>query len=77
MLKTRNLITQPTVGDYNTAVNQINKDYRRNIRNMNISLSQLEAAQDLLEDRYERLLSIEKELKRLIFICNELIEGLK
>lgn len=77
LLKTKNLITQPTVNDYNTSVNQINRDNRKVVRDMDVSLTKLEEAQALLEDRYGRLLELEKELRRLTFICQELLDGIR
>ena len=77
MLRTKNLISQPTVNDYNTSVNQINRDNRKVVRDMDVSLTKLEAAQALLEDRYSRLLELEKELRRLTFICQELLDGIR
>lgn len=77
MLRTKNLVTQPTVNDYNTSVNQINRDNRKVVRDMDISLTKLEEAQALLEDRYERLLELEKELRRVTFICQELLDGIR
>lgn len=77
MLRTKNLVTQPTVNDYNTSVNQINRDNRKVVRDMDVSLTKLEEAQALLEDRYGRLLELEKELRRLTFICQELLAGIR
>lgn len=77
MLRTKNLISQPTVNDYNTSVNQINRDNRKVVRDMDVSLTKLEEAQALLEDRYSRLLELEKELRRLTFICQELLCGIR
>jgi len=77
MLRTKNLISQPTVNDYNTSVNQINRDNRKVVRDMDVSLTKLEEAQALLEDRYSRLLELEKELRRLTFICQELLDGIR
>jgi len=77
MLRTKNLITKPTVNDYNTSVNQINRDNRKVVRDMDVSLTKLEEAQALLEDRYERLLELEKELRRITFICQELLDGIR
>ena len=77
MLRTKNLVTQATVNDYNTSVNQINRDNRKVIRDMDVSLTKLEEAQALLEDRYSRLLELEKELRRLTFICQELLDGIR
>ena len=44
---------------------------------MDVSLTKLEEAQALLEDRYSRLLELEKELRRLTFICQELLDGIR